>query len=370
MMSAIALVAAVLLAAEQPALVVLEPEAKGASAVEAAAVVTAIARGARELEAFQVVTSADLRAVLGLERQKQLVGLGSESAPIFESLGANHALASSVSKVGSMFQVEVRLLDTHSAKVLAQRSLPPSANLGELTQALAGVSQEVLGPLLANELGTLLVRSTEEGAEVRVDDKLVASTPMSAPLSVARGRHRLELRREGFISRKVSVAIAQGELTVQDVSLVPSADFAEAWRARNSRLRLGAWISTGVAIVSVGLAFSLDRFVAEPTYQNEFKPRAATLALAAAQPDAVGSAEIERECLKDTVACRAQTEGVKTRISGLQTTSAVLLGVGAAAAVAAAYCFISGDDPNRYSRLAAGVAPTAGGAAVVLSGAF
>ncbi|MBX7100803.1 MAG: PEGA domain-containing protein [Myxococcaceae bacterium] len=355
-------------AEERPPLVVLEPEVKGASPVEAAGVVNAIAAGAREVDAFSVLSPTDLRALLSVERQKQLVGLGGETSVALQALGARHAIASTLTKAGDGLRAELRLLDVESGKVLSQRGVPEAKTLAALTVALPGLTQEALAPLLAEQLGQLLVRSSEDAADVLVDDKLLGSTPLLAPLAVPRGRHRVEVRKEGFIARKGSVTVQKGELAMVDLGLLPSPDFANAYRTRNLRLRIEAIAAGATAVAAITTAVVLDRFVAEPAYQNEFKPRADLLALANQTDTPAATGAVQERCAADLTACRADALGLQSRISSMQTVSVVLLGVGAAAAVGAVVCFVLGEDPNRYGRLSVGVAPAPGGGGALLVG--
>lgn len=373
MLSVLAVVASLSLGAEErPALVVLEAEAKSVTPVEAAGVVTAIAQGAREVDAFQVIAPSDMRALLSIERQKQMVGLSSETTPVLEALGARHALASSVTKLGTSYQAEIRLLDVQTGKVLSQRAATPQASLSDLTTQLKVLAQEVLGPILAEQQGSLVVRSSEEGADVVVDDKLVATTPMLTPLALPRGRHRLEVRKEGFITRRTTVTIPKGDVAVEDLAMVPSADFANAWRSKHQKLRIAAWATTGLAVASFVTAFAVDRFVAEPAYQNEFRPRADFLSLAAQVEMPVATSEVQQQCAMDLAACRSKAEAARSQVASAQTASMVLLGVGVASAVAAAYCWLVGENPNRYGSgaVSLGLTPQSGGAAFSLGGTF
>src|SRR6185503_21096457 len=95
-----------------------------------------------------------------------------------------------------------------------------------LAPQISVLSQELMGPLLADQQGTLLVHGRDEGAEVYVDGTLVASLPMKEALKVPRGSHRLQVKKEAFIAATKSVRVDQGQLTVEEVMLVPSPAFA------------------------------------------------------------------------------------------------------------------------------------------------
>jgi hypothetical protein len=77
---------------------------------------------AQSLEGVRVVTSRDIATMLGLERQKQLLGCADSSACMTEladALGVDGLLVGDVVKVGTRVQVSVRVVDPAAGKHLA-----------------------------------------------------------------------------------------------------------------------------------------------------------------------------------------------------------------------------------------------------------
>lgn len=76
-----------------------------------------------EARGAEVITENEIRALIGIERQKQLMGCsedeGSCMAELADALGAEVVLLGDVSKVGSVIQVNVKLLDAQKAAPLA-----------------------------------------------------------------------------------------------------------------------------------------------------------------------------------------------------------------------------------------------------------
>jgi hypothetical protein len=360
---------------ERPALVILDVVSKGASETEASAISTALVRGARELEAFQVFSSEDARQFLAIERQKQLLGSSEPSSleMIQSGLGAQNVVAASLTHAGT-YQLEVRLLDTHTGKVLAQQSLPPAANFPSLVPAVPALAQQLLGHLLQMEVGHLLVRTSEEGCEVLIDGQLKGSTPLPSPIAVPRGKHRVTVKKSGFVERTGIVRVGRGELAVENITLAPSAEFAKLHADKNGKMRVGAWITSAVAVAALGAAISIDRLVTEPTYQSQFLPRSRVLALESRDPDAVSTSvtqsAAETACANDTVACRDQTKQLATQIQGQQYLAVGLAAGGLLSAGFATYFWIAGEDPGRYRQLIIGGGPTPGGAMVNLGARF
>jgi len=362
--------AAPALAAEtRPPLLVLDFDTKGASPLEAEAATRNAARGLRALDVFQVLTSEDVRQLLALERNRQLVG--ADASPVLTglsgALGANHAVVGTVTKVGNDLQVEMRLLDTKTNAVLSTRSTPAAPGMEKLAAALPDLAQELMAPLLREQQGHLVVRTREEAAEVLVDDTLVASTPMKAPVLLPRGAHRLQVRKDGFIAQSQTVRVEPNQVTTTDVNLLPSADYAEAWKLRHGRLRIGAYLATGGAVVALGGAFLLDRAATDPLYRTQFHPRQLVLLAAQGQapqsePTAVSSDPEAHQtwltCTADLAACDARAHDLSTQLFIQQFATGSLVVVGLAAGTVATYLWLTGQDPNRYANAVAGVTVT------------
>ena len=243
-----------------------------------------------------------------------------------------------------------------------------------------------MAPLLKDQQGFLLVRTREEGAEVLVDDTLIGSTPQKAAVPLSRGLHRVQIRKDGFIAQTRSVRIEPNQTRVEDVDLVPSPDYAAAYRDKNSRLRVGAWVFTGVAVLSIGATIWLE-VAAHNEYNNEFyayqqwlvgaaggsqtkPPSIANNPTASANWDSCTNVSATQGAKAGVTYCTNQANSSKNSVQTLQWI-AVGTGVVALASTGVAiWLWVSGKDPNRYTDLVAGVAPTPHGMTFALAGHF
>ncbi len=358
---------------ERPPLVVLDLATHGAGLPEAQAATLNVVRGLRALDVFQVLSAEDVRQLLALERSRQLFGAeGSGNLQLSRALGAQHTVVGSLSHAGGGLSVELRLLDVSGGSVVSQKTFGPVAGLEQLAPELPGLAQALLAPLLRERQGSLLVQASEEGAEVLVDDALLGSTPLPAPLPLAQGVHRLVVRKDGFISQSAAVRIEPTQLARQQVTLLPSPDYAEAYRQRHGRLRIGAYLATGLAAGAFAGAYLLDQKSSAPLYRDEFLPR--QLALRGSVPEP-GQLEAKAQavyaaCGQDETACRTKLDALGARLTRQQWGTAGLAALGLGAGVTAAYLWLSGEDPNRYSGLVAGGGAGSAGPSVSLGGSF
>jgi len=92
---------------------------------------------------LRVSSGADLRTLLGLEKEKQLLGCseGSCIAEIAGSLGVDYLLATSVAKVGEVWLFTFNLLDVKKARSLARITEQASDEKGLVALAPEGVAR-------------------------------------------------------------------------------------------------------------------------------------------------------------------------------------------------------------------------------------
>ncbi|MBL8940255.1 MAG: hypothetical protein JNM69_37255 [Archangium sp.] len=141
-------VALSLTATEKPKLAVLDLQVSGATAEEGTALTDAITQQVSRREFFQVIASADIRTLLGMERQRQLLGCSEESssctAELAGALGARFVLSGTLSKLGDAYQLSLQTLDTQKSQPVG-RSIRIASDVKELADQLPAATAEATG---------------------------------------------------------------------------------------------------------------------------------------------------------------------------------------------------------------------------------
>jgi hypothetical protein len=92
---------------------------------------------------LDVISSQDIVALLGVERQKQLLGCSDESSTcsmeLANALGAELVLTGAIAKLETTYQVNLRVLRSLDGKVVAQ-TLVAGSSQEELVKALEGAA--------------------------------------------------------------------------------------------------------------------------------------------------------------------------------------------------------------------------------------
>ncbi|MHB8873627.1 MAG: hypothetical protein ACYC8T_08065, partial [Myxococcaceae bacterium] len=151
-----ALLLMVLLSQAAPAPVLVAAPDFTAVGMEAQLVGFYSAHFAQELQrhGLRTITSKDIAAVLGLERQKELLGCRDSSSScvveLASALGADALMTGEIADLGPFRQVNLRLLSARDGSSLSTRSLRaegPDELLAALSGAAAEMAAQVNGAL-------------------------------------------------------------------------------------------------------------------------------------------------------------------------------------------------------------------------------
>jgi hypothetical protein len=348
----------------KPKLAVLDFAANGATKELASAAAGIAANELDRMATFQIVTSDAIRSMLAFEKQRQMLGCADAGcmADIGGALGVDWLVSGKVTKLAAAGGVpETYSLDltlTNVKKAQREGSVIESARTEtELVQKTGKAAQRLVAKILAGRTGRLVVSLDEVGAVVKVDDQAKGTTPLRGAIALPAGPHTLTVEKKGFVAYQKDVQIDSGKLSEERVTLVPSPDFVKEYESRQKKLRLGAWISTGVAAAGLAAAVALQ-VSANSLYGNESTPGTFLYDRAKLQ----NGVEVQ-----GGVNLRDEANKLKSDISTRQTMSYVAGGLGGVAAIAATYFWIAGEDPRRYQGFAEpgarlDVAPLPGGA--------
>jgi len=132
---------------------------------------------------------------------------------------------------------------------------------------------------LQARLGSVTITSNQAGAEIRIDDTLVGTTPIADALKVSVGRRRIVASKAGFDDEVRVIEVAAGDhISVHlDFKAKPQLDLAKLRLETNepeasSSMSAAAWagIATGVLAAGAG-TFTVLTLLAQNSYDDEKK---------------------------------------------------------------------------------------------------
>jgi hypothetical protein len=114
-----------------------------------ATILTAIIAGDTAAAGFDVLSQADIAALIGFEKQKRMLGCGDDSSCLAEiggALGAEYVLSTQVGQIGTRFHLSLQLLDARKGAVIGRVS-----TFSETSEdALAETAQRAVSQALAS----------------------------------------------------------------------------------------------------------------------------------------------------------------------------------------------------------------------------
>jgi len=105
---------------------------------------------AARFKALEVVGQSDVAALLGHERQQELLGCQDDSrcmAPIAGALGADYLLVGSIGRIGASTRVDLKIVDLHLARVVAREGETVSGRDEAVVEAVQRAVLQLLEPL-------------------------------------------------------------------------------------------------------------------------------------------------------------------------------------------------------------------------------
>jgi TolB-like protein len=105
---------------------------------------------ASRFPSLDVMGRSDVAAILGFERQRQLLGCKEDAACMAElggALGADYLLVGSLGRIGNLLRLDLRLLDPRKARVLGRFGESIEGEEDRLLTALQRGVAELVGPI-------------------------------------------------------------------------------------------------------------------------------------------------------------------------------------------------------------------------------
>jgi hypothetical protein len=326
-----------------------------------------VANELQRMGAFKVTSSSQVSTLISHDRQRQLLGCNDDecASEATIDLGFNFLVTGTLTRYAGTdgkrgpLTLELLLLSAKS-KARTGSEVVTGADEAQLMANISPAVARLVGKLLSERSGSLVVLSSETGSALKVDDVVVGTTPLEGKLQVAGGPHFVRLEKEGFVAWQKEIRISPDTLTEESVRLVPSPDFIAAYESKQRKLRAGAWVATGVAVAGVAAAIA-------------FEARAAQLYGSKGQDGSFLG--LREKVTAGDESARELLNQAQAQISSAQTLTGVFIGVAAAGGAAAVVLWLMGDDPNRYSAyrevgLKADAAIGPGGGFVSLTGAW
>jgi hypothetical protein len=142
------------LAASRQKVAVLDVRAVQGVQPGTATILTAIIAGDTAAAGYDVLSQADIGALIGFERQKKMLGCGDDSSCLAEiggALGVDYILVGSLGAMGALFRLDLKLVDAKKARVRSRVGVTVDGNESKLVAAIQKAVRDLLNPLISTE---------------------------------------------------------------------------------------------------------------------------------------------------------------------------------------------------------------------------
>ena len=191
-------------AARRQKVAVLELRAIGVAKGDADLLSEVAATEASRFASLEVIGQSEVAALLGLERQKQLLGCKEDWACMAEiggALGADLVLIGTIGKIGDLRRVDLRVVDVRRVRVLGRTGETLEGKVDLLVGAVQRGVRELLGPIAG--------AATPGPSAVAALPAVAAAAAPAPALGTPAGS--TPYPRPGFVPRQRAVTIRAGE---------------------------------------------------------------------------------------------------------------------------------------------------------------
>lgn len=344
-----------------PGIGVMDFAAEGGASPElASALSTVVGQELERLEVFKVSNAQTTRVMLGLERQRQLMGCESCTGEALADLMSYDSIVTGkVVKTTGSLTLFLSLVSVGQAKPPSSVKVSAPTD-SKLMMEVGPAVTKLVGKMLEGKQGQAVISASEVGAAVKVDDTQVGTTPLSGPIKLAGGPHFVSVEKDGFTTSRRDVRVSPERTVEEHFTLVPSPDTIQAYESRTGRTRQLAFGTAGLAVAGIGLFFiaqaEADGFYGTATTPGTFMYHQTKL-----------QAGVEVE---GAVNHRTEATTLKNTVVTWEIVSGAALIVGGASAIASAVFFVMGEPPDKYKTFHAGLFVTPGASGFSLAGSF
>ena len=225
-------------AQQEPLMIgVLDLEANNVDVGEAAAITNRLRLSLNQTGVFRLIERANMDQILD-EVGFQLTGACDTDECIVQVgkiLGARKMVAGSVSKVGNMYTLQIRLIDIETSEIDLEVVDDVFGGIEEvLTDATFSVAQQLAGldetqilqpqgqPTTGGGAASISVTSDPPNANVTIGGESKGTTPLE--INVAAGSHEVTLELDGYAAQTRTVQLTGGTTKTENFTLaeVPS----------------------------------------------------------------------------------------------------------------------------------------------------
>ncbi len=218
------------------------------------------------VDAIQRVLTDEMRKILGdrlvdpdqLLEKKEVAGAAFYSCDgvvvclieVIGGLGWDAFVVGNVAGIGMRRVINLKLIDVRTGREVRKTSEKAVGDEGQLIADMRKAAVQLVAP--EKYTGTLHLVTQQTGVQIRVDGKLIGTTPLdSSRVEVTAGLHAIEAKGEGLVPFSAMSNIKYGEVKIVNIDLARSTVFVGG--DTPFRDRWYTWAIAGAGVLGLGL---------------------------------------------------------------------------------------------------------------------
>ncbi len=243
-------------------LAILKIVPQGTASADVADTLTqVVAEQVSKTPGYSAISQAEIASLLGVEKQKQMLGCSSSQSCLAEiggALGAKLVLSGSLGKVGESHVLQLQLLDTQKAQVKARESKTINGAQDKLLNAARSLVNLVLVGKPLETTGEIKLAITPNAAKVVVDGVEKGLSPLAQPLTLEKGQHTLHIEADGYLPIDAAVDVVVGQTLFNSFDLVSVEPIASGGKRTTSRVVGLTLLAVGAAALAGGIVGGVE----------------------------------------------------------------------------------------------------------------
>lgn len=253
-------------AADQITIAVIDFEARGIAPHEAAIIAERVRGNLVKSGLYKVMERGQMEAVLQ-EQGFQNSGACTDASCVVEMgqlLAVKKILNGSVGKIGSMYTVDIKVIDIKTGQITLTHSEDVKGSVESvLLEAVPRITERLTkeATSAANTGSYLSVESSPAGASVTLDGKEIGTTPVKG-MEVEAGKHKVVVALEGYVSQERTVTLVKGRNEQMAFTLSATRELlaSQQQQSEAKKKTVGKvlrWTGVGIGVAGIGAATAM-----------------------------------------------------------------------------------------------------------------
>lgn len=169
-----------------------------------------------KLGKFEIISKSEIKAMVGLEQEKQLLGCEDDTSCLAEiggALGVERLVTGTVGKLGMTIIVSMKFINTKTVTIEGRIYESFKGDESLLVDAIKRLVPRLFGISIKEKgLGTLIIESKIKDGRVYLDGNRLGKLPIKS-MKLKAGKYNISVTKEGYKKWKKKIEVIEKDVT-------------------------------------------------------------------------------------------------------------------------------------------------------------